>query len=102
MQAKVETIQEYPVPLSKKELMRFLGLVGYYRSFCCNFSTVVAPLTNLLRRSSPFVWSHDCQAAFTTVQVLICSAPVLAAPVFHRPFNIQVDASDIGAGAVLL
>ena len=34
--AKVQTVSEYPPPLTKKELMRFLGLVGYYRCFCHN------------------------------------------------------------------
>ncbi len=47
VQAKVSATEEYPVPTTKKELQRFLGLVGYYRSFCKNFSTVVAPLTDL-------------------------------------------------------
>lgn len=45
---KVRTIEYYTVPTSKKELMRFLGLVGYYRSFCRNFSEVVSPLRDLL------------------------------------------------------
>ncbi|KAI3352501.1 hypothetical protein L3Q82_005453 [Scortum barcoo] len=54
--AKVEAIQGFPVPNTKKELMRFLGMIGYYRSFCRNFSTVVAPLTNLL---SPPSYSSD-------------------------------------------
>lgn len=48
--AKVEAIDNYPIPKTKKELQRFLGLVGYYRGFCQNFSTVVAPLTNLLSK----------------------------------------------------
>lgn len=33
---------------------------------------------------------------------MVSSAPVLAAPVFTKPFKIQVDASDIGAVANLL
>lgn len=41
---KVSAI-EFPVPTTKKELMRFLGLVTYYRCFCRNFSTEVASLT---------------------------------------------------------
>ncbi len=49
LSAKVQAICEYPAPITKKELMRFLGLVGYYRSFCRNFSSVVAPLTDLLK-----------------------------------------------------
>ena len=32
----------------------------------------------------------------------MCSAPVLSAPRFDRPFALQVDASHVGVGAVLL
>lgn len=46
--AKIETIDKYPVPETKKELGRFLGLLGYYRGFCPISSAVVASLTNLL------------------------------------------------------
>uniref|UniRef100_A0A096M9Z4 ribonuclease H n=1 Tax=Poecilia formosa TaxID=48698 RepID=A0A096M9Z4_POEFO len=42
--AKVQAVEQFPVPATKRELMRFLGLVGYYRCFCRNFSSVVAPL----------------------------------------------------------
>lgn len=38
---KIVAILKYPPPTTKKELMRFLGLVGYYRSFAKNFSSVV-------------------------------------------------------------
>ena len=41
--AKVEVIMNFPAPVTKKELMRFLGMTGYYRKFCKNFSSVVAP-----------------------------------------------------------
>ena len=100
--AKVRAVAQYPAPTTKKELMRFLGLVGYYRSFCKNFSTVVAPLTDLLKGKAKFVWSSHCQSAFDHVKSLLCSAPVLAAPCLDEPFKIQVDASQVGAGAVLL
>lgn len=102
VQAKVEAIVGYPVPTTKKELMRFLGLVGYYRNFCKNFSTVVAPLTDLLKARAKFFWSNPCQQAFDGIKTMLCSPPVLAAPRLDRPFQLQVDASDVGAGAVLL
>ena len=101
VQAKVSAVERYPAPTTKKELQRFLGLVGYYRSFCKNFSTVVAPLTNLLKGNTRFVWSIVCQKAFENVKSVLCSSPVLAAPQMDRPFELQVDASDVGAGAVL-
>ncbi|TWW65065.1 Retrovirus-related Pol polyprotein from transposon 17.6 [Takifugu flavidus] len=95
---KVVAIQRFPVPLIKKDLMRFLGLVGYYRSFCRNFSTIVAPLTDLLKAKAKFVWSSEYQLAFDTVKSLLCACPVLAAPQFDKPFILQVDASNVGAG----
>jgi len=41
--AKVEAITHFPKPNKKKELMRFLGMAGYYRRFCKNFSVIVEP-----------------------------------------------------------
>lgn len=102
VEEKVKAVACFPVPTTKKELMRFLGLVGYYRSFCRNFSDVVAPLTDLLKASATFVWSPICQQAFEKVKSLLCNAPVLSAPRFDRPFALQVDASHVGVGAVLL
>ncbi len=100
--AKVTAIKVYPTPSTKKELMRFLGMAGYYRSFCANFSSVVAPLTNLLKADAKFIWSHECQKAFEKVKELLASEPVLAAPRLGEPFQLQVDASNVGAGAVLM
>lgn len=52
--AMVQAIDDYAPPPTKKELMYFLGLVGYYRCFCRNSSTVVEPLTNLLKAQVAF------------------------------------------------
>lgn len=82
--------------------MRFLGLVGYYRAFCRNFSTVVAPLTDLLKDKVKYVWSPECQRAFASVKAILCEAPVLTAPRMGDAFKLQVDASHVGAGGVLL
>ena len=95
-------VQKFSPPTTKKELMRFLGLVGYYRSFCRNFSSVVAPLTDLLKAKAEYIWSSMCQNAFDRIKALLCSAPVLAAPRFDQPFKLHVDASNVGVGAVLL
>ena len=102
VRAKVLAIDRFPPPTTKKELQRFLGMVGYYRSFCSNFSTVVCPLTNLLKGGARYVWSVGCQQAFDNVKSLLSTAPVLAAPQLDKPFQLQVDASQVGAGAVLL
>ena len=40
----------FPTPKSKSQLMRFLGMVGFYRKFCKNFAVVAEPLTRLLQK----------------------------------------------------
>ena len=52
--AKTEAISKFPVPADKRELMRFLGMAGYYRKFYHNFSTVTEPLTALLKKGETF------------------------------------------------
>ncbi|KAF7657930.1 hypothetical protein LDENG_00020310, partial [Lucifuga dentata] len=42
--AEVQAIVDFLVPQTRRELRRFLGMCGYYRGFCKNFSDVVAPL----------------------------------------------------------
>ena len=100
--AKVEAIRKFPVPKDKREVMRFLGIAGYYCKFCCNFSVVAEPLTTLLCKREKFVWTMECQQAFERIKSLLLSTPVLKAPDFKKSFKLQVDASDAGIGAVLL
>jgi len=100
--AKVQAIVEFPAPTNKYKLTRFLGMSGYYRKFCQNFSVVAEPFTRLLKKNEPFNWSRDCQSSFSKIKTLLLSVPVLMAPNFDKPFKLMVDASDVGSGAVLL
>ena len=99
---KVEAICAFPQPSTKKQVMRFLGVAGYYRKFCPNSSTVTEPLTALLQKSVKFEWTARCQSAFERLKVLFQSSPVLAAPEFSHTFKLAMDASDFAAAAVLL
>jgi hypothetical protein len=100
--AKVKCIIDYPVPENRRSLMRYLGMAGYYRKFCKNFSDVSAPLADLLKKSRKFEWSESCQNSFQNIKSLLCTIPVLKAPDFSKPFTLTVDASDLGAGAILV
>ena len=100
--AKVKAILNYPVPTTRRSLRSFIGVSSYYRGFCRNYANVAAPLTSLTSTKVPYVWSAACQHSFDCCKALLCSTPVLAAPNFKKPFKLEVDASDHGAGAVLL
>ena len=100
--AKISVISKFPQPESKKQLLRFLGMAGYYRKLCPNFSAVAEPLTQLLNKRETFVWCDACDKALQELKVLLNSTPVLAAPNFNALFKLAVDATDVAAGAVLL
>ena len=102
LDAKIQTIAKFPIPTSRKELARFLGMAGYYRNFCLNFSDIAAPLTNLLSKKVKFVWTDDCQLAFDKVKLLLQKSPVLKSPDYEKPFKLIIDSSDVGTGSVLV
>ena len=99
---KVKVISDFPRPESKKQLMRFLGMAGYYHKFCRNFSTVAESLAQLLSKKAKFLWNEKCEQAFEELKAMLKSVPVLSAPDFHHQFKLAVDASDVAAGPVLL
>lgn len=100
--ANIEAILHFPVPQSRRHVMQFLGMSGYYRRFCPNFSSVAAPLTALTSNKRRFEWTEDCRRAFEHLKAFLSSGPVLQAPDYNLPFHLYVDASGVGIGAVLL
>ncbi|XP_071500975.1 uncharacterized protein [Diadema antillarum] len=100
--AKVRAIVDFPVPASKRELQRFWGMCGFYRRFVPNFSHLVVPLTDLLKKGKTFQWSASCQDAFQKLKAVLMNDPVLIVPNFERSFQLATDASDRGVGAMLL
>ncbi|CAM4598209.1 unnamed protein product [Lepidochelys olivacea] len=104
LQAKVDAIQKWPVPKSKKQVQSFLGLAGYYRRFVPHYSQIAAPLTDLTKKKQPNAvqWTGKCQKAFNKLKATLMSDPILRAPDFDKPFLVTTDASERGVGAVLM
>ncbi|CAM5158112.1 unnamed protein product [Eretmochelys imbricata] len=104
LQAKVDAIQKWPVPKSKKQVQSFLGLAGYYGRFVPHYSQIAAPLTDLTKKKQPNAvqWTGKCQKAFNKLKATLMSDPVLRAPDFDKLFLVTTDASERGVGAVLM
>jgi hypothetical protein len=98
---KVEAVQKFPIPRNQKDLKSFLGLASYYRKFIENFSAIVHPINNLLKKDVKFEWSEECHNAFETLKHKLTTAPILSFPDFSKPFIIRTDASNFAVGAIL-
>ncbi|GJX12086.1 reverse transcriptase domain-containing protein [Tanacetum coccineum] len=99
--AKVDVIAKLPHPTSVKGVRSFLGHAGFYRRFIQDFSKIARPMTHLLEKETPFVFSKECIEAFNILKKKLTEAPILVAPDWDLPFEIMCDASDYAVGAVL-
>jgi hypothetical protein len=74
---KVKTILEWKTPRSATDVLRFNGFCNFYRRFIKNYSKIVTPLINLIKKNAVFNWSLECQDAFETLKQTVASAPTL-------------------------
>ncbi|GJS50698.1 reverse transcriptase domain-containing protein [Tanacetum coccineum] len=99
--AKVDVIAKLPHPTTVKGVRSFLGHAGFYRRFIQDFSKIARPMTHLLEKETPFVFSKDCIDAFQTLKKKLTEAPILVVPDWNLPFELMCDASDFEIDAVL-
>ncbi|GJT94327.1 reverse transcriptase domain-containing protein [Tanacetum coccineum] len=99
--AKVDVIAKLPHPTTVKGVRSFLGHAGFYRRFIKDFSKISRPMTHLLEKNTPFIFSDECIQAFQTLKKKLTEAPILIAPDWDLPFELMCDASDFAIGAVL-
>ncbi|KAG8503496.1 hypothetical protein CXB51_001481 [Gossypium anomalum] len=99
---KIRAILEWKPPRSVSEIQSFLGLVGYYRRFVEGFSMMAVPLTKLIRKGVPFVWTERQQEAFEKLKKVLTEAPVLIQLESGKDFTMYSDVSHVGLGCVLM
>ena len=99
---KLTAILEAPCPKSIAEVQSFLGMVTYYCKFVKNFSTKLSPLYDLLKKGATFRWTKVEQNAFQGIKTDLCEGKLLTNFNGDYPLILEVDASPVGVGCVLL
>ncbi|KAG6448445.1 hypothetical protein O3G_MSEX005483 [Manduca sexta] len=105
LDAKVQTIKDFPVPKNVRQLRAFLGMLNFYRRFLPHAAQVQAPLHALLtgsvKGSHPIELTGDALVAFEACKESLSNAALLAHPDCTAKLALVTDASDKAIGAVL-
>ena len=118
---KVKAIQDIPPPTNPNEVLAFLGVINFNRAFVPALGHIAHPLYELLKgyksselkaRRRPgarplkeFVWTDECDRAFTELKGILAHNCLTAHPDLTDPeaeFVLMTDASTRAAGAVLM
>ncbi|CAI7932355.1 unnamed protein product, partial [Closterium sp. NIES-54] len=99
---KIEAVRTWKTPKNVKEHQQFLGFANYYNRFVPQYAKIATPLTNLLKKNTPFKWEDVHQQAMEQLKTALTSAPILILPDPEKDYVIEADASDQAVGAVLM
>ena len=97
---KVNSMVEWPIPKSVHDVHNFHGIATFYRRFIRGFSTIVAPITDCIRKET-YEWTKAADRAFLEIKERMTQAAILRLPNFSKLFEVACDASGVGIGGVL-
>ena len=74
---KLQAVDQFPQPTTKKHVRSFLGLTGYYCRFIPHYATITAPLCSLTKKSEPdkVNWTAECGKPFNKLKEVLFILP---------------------------
>ena len=99
---KVQDLKNLKSPENKSDVMRILGILGFYSTFMKNLCVDSKPFHELLKDDVPFKWTKDHEKLFQNNKDRISEETILSVPNPKCPFHIHVDSSSIGTGSIFV
>jgi len=106
--SRVQTIQEWPMPTTVRDIRVSIGFMNYYRRFIAKFSKMALPLTKLTQKepgaarggqaqrreeSQRLTLDQEAREAFQKLKDSFLTVPILAHFEQGRKTKVEVDAS---------
>ncbi|MGL5707608.1 MAG: reverse transcriptase domain-containing protein [Aeromonas sp.] len=100
--SRVSEFKQMPPPKTRRQLLKILGFINWFRPFIKNLSTIIVKLTDKTRHiKERFEWTNEDQNIINLIYEKIETAALLSYPNYNENFSLDVDASDRGVGGVL-
>jgi transposase InsO family protein len=103
--ARIDSLMGIGAPKNIEGLKSLLGSFGFIRGWLADMAGIAAPLTDLMSSTAhrlKFEWGPKQEAALAALKLAANLAPAKVAPDYNLPFEVYVDASDVGVAAVLV
>ena len=104
-QERVDSIKSIPFPENMKQMQAFLGAALFFKSFVPHYSSLTAPLNDMIRITFSWdekTWTQDYRAIYETFKQKLQEAQAIFYPNYSLDWILRTDASLHGVGAVLL
>ncbi|GBN06265.1 Transposon Tf2-8 polyprotein [Araneus ventricosus] len=92
----IKVILEMPIPKSKTEVRRLLGMINFLSKFIPNVSKVTAPLREIIHEYVEFNWGKEQEMSFENIKELFTKTPILKVFSANDEIVIQCDSSKDG------
>ncbi len=102
-ESRVEAIESYRQPVTRRDLRAFIGTAGYYRRFIRDFAKFHAILSPSTSGKAPGTvqWTPEMLNAFHCLRHGLSEYVILNVPCVSDSFQLHTDASGVGVGAAL-
>ncbi|WP_438544757.1 reverse transcriptase domain-containing protein [Clostridium sp.] len=100
--SRVDNCILFKTPKSRKDIMKLVGFINWFRPYIPGLSYIIAPITEKLSKTKQLNWSTSDDNIIKKVVTEIKKQTLLSYPVTTQPFTLTTDASDLGLGAALV
>lgn len=98
---KVAAIQQASESKDPGEIRSLLGMANYCSRFIKDFSTIGAPLRELTKKGTPWLWGDPHKRALQQLKDALASATTMSYFDPSKDTELVVDASPVGLGSIL-
>jgi hypothetical protein len=103
---EITTIEDWPTPMSVKDVQVPMGFTNFYRRFVKKYAQVTANIPDLLKKpsaggSEKWEWTREADAAFQKLKRAFLEAPILQHFDAEKPITLPTDASGFAIASFL-